>query len=319
MSIKINMAGTFTHLMICQKAKSTQTSSALDDELWRLLNKHSQFLYLGAVSPDLPYLSFKTGKINWADVMHYENTNGIAISGHADLTKINPIKNETDEVKLIWLLGYISHLVIDATIHPIVQAIVGPYSDPPNREPHRICEMTQDSLIFNEMEKGDIKYSDFVEIIKFCKESPHFNDLMAFWMQQLQINYSGKNEKPDPPLWFSTYAKAIDLADGDSSLAAIFRHIGIVKNYIYETKEQIMTGLFGRYEQYYSQIELPSKKTGEFFKDGFERATGNVQEVWNKLYMGLTGVIVVTDIIKNWNLDTGVDQDSPEDTVTYFA
>ena len=74
------MAGAFTHFIVCDVAKRKR--SIADSEMRRLLNKHSEFLFLGAASPDLPYLSFKTGHINWADVMHYENTNGIAINGH---------------------------------------------------------------------------------------------------------------------------------------------------------------------------------------------------------------------------------------------
>jgi hypothetical protein len=66
------MAGAFTHFIICDVAKRKRSSLGL--ELWRFLNKYSEFLFLGAASPDLPYLSFKTGEVNWADVMHYEKT-----------------------------------------------------------------------------------------------------------------------------------------------------------------------------------------------------------------------------------------------------
>ena len=70
------MAGAFTHILIADVAKRRRSLSL---PLRQLLNKYSQFLFLGSVSPDLPYLSFKKGKINWADMMHYEKTNGIAI------------------------------------------------------------------------------------------------------------------------------------------------------------------------------------------------------------------------------------------------
>ena len=106
------MAGAFTHFIICDVAKRRRKS--LDGALWKLLNKYSQFLFLGAASPDLPYLSFRTGNINWADVMHYEKTNSIALSAHKELKTNWPSKSSLDEVKLIWLFGYISHLVADA-------------------------------------------------------------------------------------------------------------------------------------------------------------------------------------------------------------
>ena len=119
------MAGPFTHFVICDVAMSKR--QILGSELWRLLNKHSQFLFIGGASPDLPYLSFKTGNVNWADVMHYEKTNGIVASGSDELKKVWASRTAADEINLVWLLGYVSHLVADATIHPIVQAIVGPY------------------------------------------------------------------------------------------------------------------------------------------------------------------------------------------------
>ena len=148
------MAGAFTHFIICDVAKRKQAIA--DSELKRLLNKHSEFLFLGAASPDLPYLSFQTGSLNWADLMHYEKTNGIAINGHNELRNIWPAKQISDEINFIWLMGFVSHLIADATIHPIIQAIVGPYGQ--HKEEHRICEMTQDSLVYNKRKNTDIRY-----------------------------------------------------------------------------------------------------------------------------------------------------------------
>ena len=51
------MAGAFTHFVICDEAQKKRL--ILAPGLYQLLNKHSQFLFLGAGSPDLPYLSFK--------------------------------------------------------------------------------------------------------------------------------------------------------------------------------------------------------------------------------------------------------------------
>ena len=131
------MAGAFTHFLICSVGEKRRRDIA--PELYQLLNRHSQFMFLGAASPDLPYLSFQTGKVNWADVMHYEKTNSIAASGHKELGESWSSKTTAEEIKFVWLLGYVSHLVADATIHPLVQAVVGPYEQ--NKEEHRICEM----------------------------------------------------------------------------------------------------------------------------------------------------------------------------------
>lgn len=73
----------------------------------------------------------------------------IVLYGHDELGEILSKKEllETDERILTWLFGYVSHLIADETIHPIVEAIVGPYKD--NSTKHRIGEMTQDSLVYS--------------------------------------------------------------------------------------------------------------------------------------------------------------------------
>ena len=80
------MAGAFTHFILCDEAKSRKR--AVGVELWQLLNKYYPFLFLGAASPDLTYLSFRSGKVNWADVMPYEKPNSRLQTGYARLKKI---------------------------------------------------------------------------------------------------------------------------------------------------------------------------------------------------------------------------------------
>jgi len=309
------MAGAFTHFIISDVAKRKR--SAIGVELWRLLNKHSQFLFLGSASPDLPYLSFKTGKVNWADVMHYERTNSVVATGYDEIKEVWGSKIGAVEIKLVWLLGYVSHLVADATIHPIVQAIVGPYEQ--NKEEHRICEMTQDSLIFNMKKNTDITYAEFSSILKFCEESEHFEALMGFWKGQIIKNYRDKGENPYPELWFEWYTKAIDAAEGGSDVVGLFRHLGIGTNYIYRPKDEIIKKSPEYHEKYFQNVKLPAGNVGYFPKDGFERTVDNVTAAWIALFSGLNSTtMVASNIIKNWNLDTGVDLDSPDKEVTYW-
>lgn len=309
------MAGAFTHFIISDLAKSMQ--SLIGKELWQLLNRHYRFLFLGSVSPDLPYLSFKTGEINWADVMHYEKTNTTVVNGHKALKDKWPLKTHRDEVKLAWLMGYVSHLVADATIHPVVQAIVGPYEQ--NKTEHRLCEMTQDSIIYHLNRNDDIRYTEFSDMIRFCRDSEHFGELMDFW-QGLTVNsYHDKGEEPHPKLWFTTYAEAIDTAEGDSGFLALFRHAGIDINLIYRTKEEIEKDHQQDYIKYFTQVKLPDGSTGAFVKDGFEKAVTNVTAAWKNLYEGLKSPLTVAALIKNWDLDTGVDMEAPDGQVTYWA
>jgi hypothetical protein len=309
------MAGAFTHFVISDVTKSKRP--ILGKELWQLLNRHYQFLFLGAVSPDLPYLSFEFGKVNWADVMHYEKTNGIVVSGFEKLQSLCSNKTLSDEAKYIWLMGYVSHLIADATIHPVVQAIVGRYEDNPDE--HCLCEMTQDSIIFNIRRKTEIRYSEFSSMLKFCRESEYFDELMGFWKELITINYQDKNEEPHPARWFKTYSEAIDTAEGGSKFVALFRHIGLGEEYIYRTSEEIKRDYPQDYKKYCKEVKLPHGKVGTFQKDGFERTVNNVANAWKMFYDGLQSEIVVGQTIKNWNLDTGFDMDSPDKKVTYWS
>lgn len=309
------MAGAFTHFVISDFAKEERT--LISEELWQLLNKYYPFLFLGTVSPDLPYLSFKTGSVNWADVQHYEKTNSIVQSGHNLMKERWSSKTPNDESKLVWLMGYVSHLVADATIHPIVQAIVGPYEE--NKQEHRLCEMTQDSVIYKIKMNDDIRYTDFSEMISFCGKSPFFNGLMEFWKGILLENYSDKNEEPHPELWFDTYSTAIKEAEGATGLLALFRHVGISNNLTYRTKSEIETNYPQYLTKYYAQVKLPNGNVGSFENDGYQRTLINVATAWKKLYDGLASPLIVAEVIKDWDLDTGVDMDSMNKTVTYWG
>jgi hypothetical protein len=309
------MPGAFTHFILCDQAKSKRSKLGL--ELWQLLNRHYRFLFLGAASPDLPYLSLKSGRINWADVMHYEKTNSVVESGYAQLKNSLASNTPSEWVKFVWLMGYVSHLIADATIHPVIEAIVGPYEE--NKDEHRLCEMTGDSIIYNIYKKTDIRYSEFSEMVKFCDESRYFDGLMDFWKKLILSNYQEKYEEPHPVLWFVTFGEAIDTAEGGSQFVALFRHIGLGVNLIYKTSEEIKKDYPQDYLKYFKKVKLPGGSTGSFKKVAFEKAMNNVITAWKKLYDGLKSEIVVTRIVKNWNLDTGVDMGSSEGEVTYWA
>jgi hypothetical protein len=309
------MAGAFTHFILCDQGKSK--SRALGMELWQLLNKHYRFLFLGAASPDLPYLSLKLGYVNWADVMHYEKTNSIVESGYPKLKTIWDSRTPADEVKFVWLMGYVSHLIADATIHPVVEATVGHYQE--NKDAHRLCEMTEDSIIYNVYRKTEIRYSEFSEMVKFCKGSEYFNELMDFWTGLVLSNYPDKGEEPHPAFWFTTYGEAIDAAEGGSELVALFRHIGLGANLIYKTSIEIKNDYPQDYLKYFKEVKLPGGGVGPFKEMVFEKAMDNVTSAWRMLHDGLRAQIVVGQIIRDWNLDTGVDMDSMEGRVTYWV
>jgi hypothetical protein len=228
------------------------------------------------------------------------------ISGFEALRQIWPVKTPADEVRCAWLMGYVSHMVADATVHPVVNAIVGtPYEE--HKEEHRLCEMTMDSLIFEEISHNDLTYGEFSDALKFCQESPYFLELLDFWEAQLNSSYPGMAHQPKPHTWFTEYTEAIDAAEGGKM--AIFRHLGL-GNYFYRTPEDIQTNSPEDYQKYYGEVKFPGG-SGPFRSNGFDRAVNNVTHVWRTLYTGLTDLaLAVPQVVRNWNLDTGGDQDA---------
>ncbi len=310
------MAGAFTHLMISDTGKAWRQQ--LGKELWQLLNKHYRFLFLGSVSPDLPYLSLKTGGVNWADVMHWEKTDSIFNAGYEELKASWNSGSETDRVKLVWLLGYVSHMVADATIHPVVKEIVGDYTDE-TRERHRICEMTQDSMVFfDHRNSEDVRYGEFADIVHYCKDSEHFEGLMAFWKNLMEVSYPEKGEETHPGLWFDTYCAAIDFADGSSVFSGLFRHAGPTKDFIYKTAKEIINKEPDNYTDFFKAVKLPGGATANF-ESIFKKTVNNVVDAWKIIYDSLTTDAAPKKAVKCWNLDTGVDMRSPDKEVTYWA
>jgi len=146
-------------------------------------------------------------------------------------------------------------------------------------------------------------------MLRFCKDSPHYKSLMDFWEDLLEENYREKGEDPDPPLWFDTYSTAIDAA-GESNLLALFRHIGIAEKLIYKTRAEIEKDYPNDFLKYFKAVRFPDGGTGPFKETVFEKTLDNVTSAWKTLYNGLKSELFMAQVIKNWNLDTGVDMNS---------
>ena len=212
-----------------------------------------------------------------------------------------------DEAKMAWLFGYASHMIADAAVHPIINAIVGPYQVHP--EEHRLCEMTMDSLLFHDLSGSELGYAEWSDNLKFCHKSPHFNELIEFWKEYLQTSYPNLAGEPNPSLWFTTYTTAIDAAEDD--LGAFFRHLGLGKKYFYQTAAEIRRDYPNHGRDYYDQIKLPNGHTGPFKENGFDKAVRHVVDAWAAMYQSLTSFgLAINMIIKNWNLDTGTDMNN---------
>jgi hypothetical protein len=309
------MAGTFTHWMIVEEALERYNKLLQKHPYFPIILGNSHFVTLGAVGPDYPYLSELANNLlklhSWADRMHYENTGEFVKYGIVNLLKLNEQNKQQDfEICLSWFCGYVTHLLADSIIHPVVNAIVGRYLF--NSDEHRHCEMIQDSFIFHEIKKVELRYAYYVDLIKMCSDSED-EDLINpairdFWTKTLKMSHPGgknKFDKIDPDDWHENYLSIISKV---SDSTPIFRHIGEAKHLFYKRVSDITSE---ERKIFIEEIKLPGNKIGRFKEDAFNKAVEKVIEVWQKLFVDIEqkNPDNCTSYIKNWDLDAGVDED----------
>jgi hypothetical protein len=309
------LAGTFTHWMVVEEALDRFNKLPQKHPYFPIILGNNHFVTLGAVGPDYPYLSELKNNLlklhSWADRMHYENTGDFVKYGIANLLNLKEQNKQQDfEICLAWLCGYATHLLADSIIHPVVNAIVGPYLF--NSGEHRHCEMIQDTFIFHEIKKVELRYADYVDLIKMCSD-PEDEDLINpairdFWTETLKMSHPGGKDKfnsIDPDDWHENF---LSIISNVSDPIPIFRHIGEEKNLVYKKVSEIDDE---ERKRFIEEINLPGNKIGKFKEDAFNKAVEKVIEDWQKLFVDTeqTNPDNCTSYIKNWNLDTGVNED----------
>lgn len=308
------MAGTFTHWMVVEEALDKYNGLPDKHSYFPIVLGLNHFVCLGAVGPDYPYLSellsayLKTH--SWADRMHYEQTGEFVVHGARGLLGLT---GDAFDICLAWLAGFASHLVTDAVVHPVVNSIVGPYLF--NSSEHRHCEMTQDSHIFHEIKGVDIRYAEYVGLLSKCSDldngdkiNPHLGN---FWIETLKKAHPSAEQwfdRIEPDDWHENFMSKIASA---SDPIAIFRHIGEGKNLVYKKTRDINPD---ERKRFIDEVRLPGNRLGRFREDVFDKAVGAVMDAWGRLFLNIesAGPDMIAEYIKNWNLDTGVDEERPQ-------
>jgi hypothetical protein len=309
------MAGTFTHWMVVEEALDGYNKLPQKHPYFPTILGLNHFVCLGAVGPDYPYLTdLLSGFLkihSWADRMHYESSGEFVRNGIRHL----PSKGaEGFNVCLAWLCGFATHLTTDSVIHPVVQAIVGPYIF--NSGEHRHCELTQDSYIFHEIKGIELEYAEYVRLFKMCSDpanpdkiNPYLRNL---WTETLKASHRGATPQQldniDPDSWHKNFVSRINSV---SDLVPVFRHFAEEKNLAYKKTTEFTPEERRRFIE---KINLPGNKTGEFKKDAFYKAVDTVIQTWGRLFVDIeNNTPSGTNIyIKNWNLDTGVNEDKQD-------
>jgi hypothetical protein len=259
------------------------------------------YLELGAVSPDLPYLApFSKKSGEWGNTLHHERTVETVRSGVSFLPTLTPGSREHKRI-MAWLFGYASHVVADMISHPVVTLKVGPYET--HKVQHRVCELNQDTYIFQTYFQDKIINCEYLDHgVKTCTKSGKPGKTMAsflkdFWQLILKDVYPEK-PTPNPAKWFKQFVVLIDkFAEEGHHFVSVIRGFAEDEGYAYPN-EPDMTYVTDLLSPYGQQIS---------FDTLFYRFQEETKKVWGQIAQAidLNDPHLIT--LQNGDLDTGLD------------
>jgi len=302
------MAGPYAHITLLHELMRTNgrvphfsPASGFD----AALADYFPYVVLGSVSPDYPNLARDNGSAAcWADSMHCTRTCEMIMSG---IRRVRAAQGAVRDKQLAWLLGYCAHVVTDVTIHPVVQAKVGTYAE--NQRRHRICEMNQDSYIYQRMKLGEIGESDsFALTIARCGSANDKtrldDDIVSLWHGMLKDVHPEQftAQPPGCAAWHREFAtKAADCRAGEVRLFPLAGIIAAKTGADYP-----LSGAIDR--QYIDWQTVPMEKPCNMGYDAvFDHAVDNVATMWRWMERTVCAADPTLYSLGDWNLDTGRD------------
>ena len=306
------MPAAFAHMIAADKAKRQLEEQDL--KLPQLvLNQYPQWLQAGTVGPDYPYLhhmlTSQDKSKSWANLFHYVKSSDVVRAGVKILRSRYPSAKDDKEFRkaLAWLYGYASHVVLDASIHPVVRAIVGEYEQ--HKTEHRACEMFMDSFIFNDYFGIELDNSDWVSYLKALTDSntggldPSVASLWHAMLKEVHpSDYS--NNPPQIDGWQKAYEEKLSLAEHN---AIFFRHAAAEEGVFYELSTKIVPEDMTKYIEK-ALLPKPNKFSQEtmHYRDIFQFGADNLARFWTDVTAAIegTGDPELPGLL-NWNLDKG--------------
>jgi hypothetical protein len=310
------MAGGYTHLTLVRSAISDLFG---DKQLDRVFGPFGHFAYLGAVSPDYPYLTNLKSDIEWADRMHKGGTDAMIKAAMPRLFKeLRRDENGTWRSKFAWLLGFVSHVVADVTIHPVVNLMVGKYED--HKTEHRFCEMNEDVWIYDQQVGLDLHASNEMKShLRRCGTKFDLNDVVEeLWRTCFLEAYGVQPGDMTIDKWNFAFIEAMDIAEARNRIPFFGRKL-VGDAYLYprltEVNNDFIKGLKVP-DNKDIDSEIDQQPVGDIklldFDKIFEKALNHIKEAWGVLRDDLfTESDAVgtkhAEVFGNWSLDTGID------------
>ncbi|MBI5641174.1 MAG: zinc dependent phospholipase C family protein [Nitrospirae bacterium] len=320
------MPGAFAHMIAADLAKTNLEANKIRLPTL-ILNRHPQWLQAGAVGPDYPYLhhvlTSHDKSDSWADILHYTRTGDVVRTGVKLMReRYQAEKGEKNfQRALAWLYGYSSHVILDASIHPVVRSIVGEYED--NKPEHRTCEMYMDSYIYKEtyaVELDNSEWSDYLRALTDGKSGGMDESVVKLWDAMLLEVYPEDYAK-NPPLiheWHKAYVKKLDSAD---VRLGFFRHMAAENGFVYALSSEIPPN---KKKEYIDKATVPEHnrfgKQIMRYEEIFDFGVKNVAKFWKLITETVEGA-GDTNLagLLNWNLDKGTVDPKGEGDATLWV
>lgn len=295
------MPGTFAHIVLATEATSKIYDSKFPNKLQIALRENQNFVFLGANAPDYPYPARSP---KWADRMHCEKSSEI-VKSIWDALRIMDRGNDASFAKCFaWFLGYVSHMVGDAVIHPVINIIAGDYyKSLENQKKHWLSEAHQDCYIFwLRMHQQSLGTSEFIKSILINRATRGYDldsDVSKLWKDALRIAFND-NKDLDPDKWFYRYATAADLISEESD-----SYVAKVAAKVTGYQELVQIGLEQLNVKFIQRLQTPENFLISY-ENLFDCAVENTVKLWLTIGENFTSQSQPPEMLnKDWNLDRG--------------
>lgn len=290
------MPAPFAHFTLFEKAKEKLCESDDFTLIQTSISDYSEFGLLGANSPDFPIVCLDKA---WEGNLHGSTASNYV---KAAIEIIPTYPEEVQRKYISWFCGYISHMVGDAVIHPVVNERVGRYLG--HEIEHQCCEIHQDALIFQTLGLDSAGKCEYVKNIvrNCCEETDRTkldSELVAFWRKLTEKAFP-KETVPDFNLWFAAYTGVVDLISEESewvSLRKIAKRLG--KDQLIQVTPETIE------ETYIYSLPTPYGKTINY-QVLFNKAVNFTVKMWKIFGESLAkNKKLKSPLSLKWDLNTG--------------
>ncbi len=320
------MPGAFAHMIAAEQAGQKIEGQAFELPM-QAVNCYPQWLQAGAVGPDYPYLhhllTSHDQSDSWANLLHHTRTGDVVRAGVGRLRQEFPANNEQGVFlrSLAWLYGYASHVILDASIHPVVRAIVGEYEQ--HKTEHRACEMYMDSWIYKKTYGVELINTEWIDCLRALNDptSGQMDSAVTdLWDSMLEEVYP-QQVRTNPPqiaAWHHAYVDKLDLADLN---VGFFRHVAAKNGIVYVASSDIQPGDRRKYIEA-AKTPMPNRfeQATMSYEQIFALGVENIFRYWEQITRAIEGQgDPVLASLPNWNLDNGTIEATGDDRATLWV